>query len=74
MVGFVCCAGVAQPGLECQTLQATLIIWRSWVRNPPPALEHKPAKCRSRKQFVLWGIFWTTVQARRAGKAAVLAS
>ena len=33
-------AGVAQPGLECQPLQrrAILIIWRSWVRNPPPAL------------------------------------
>ena len=30
-------AGVAQPGLECQSTQRViLIIWRSWVRNPPP--------------------------------------
>jgi len=40
------CAGVAQPGLECQTLQrrAILIIWRSWVRNPPPALHYELGK------------------------------
>ena len=36
------CAGVAQPGLECQsTPEAILIIWRSWVRNPPPALHSR---------------------------------
>ena len=41
-------AGVAQPGLECQPLQrrAILIIWRSWVRNPPPALHYEQLSLR----------------------------